>query len=253
VFVTNISGGGIRDPSTPFGFASLRSGRQCWNERDSPTARNYISLAPLRQDEIVMKLPILGLSVFTSCIVALCIVFAASGLSAQMGVWQPSAGHTQVPIWPGKGPDAVPVAGPEYSKTVGDQPPTAVVTGRVSRPTMTVYSPTRKNTGAAVVVFPGGGYFRDLARTQITHGIRGCATNGGTGAIPRCGVGNRSAQDWSAGVFGRRASGGSGKHALQTALVSGPWMRPTKKAAARTSAWLFIRDTCWRTRRKRPS
>ncbi len=28
----------------------------------------------------------------------------------------------------------------------------------VTRPTMTVYSPTGKNTGAAVVVFPGGGY-----------------------------------------------------------------------------------------------
>jgi len=28
----------------------------------------------------------------------------------------------------------------------------------VSQPTMTVYPPTRKNTGAAVVVFPGGGY-----------------------------------------------------------------------------------------------
>jgi len=28
----------------------------------------------------------------------------------------------------------------------------------VTRPTITVYSPKRKNTGAAVVVFPGGGY-----------------------------------------------------------------------------------------------
>ena len=28
----------------------------------------------------------------------------------------------------------------------------------VSVPTMTVYSPKGKNTGAAVVVFPGGGY-----------------------------------------------------------------------------------------------
>jgi hypothetical protein len=28
----------------------------------------------------------------------------------------------------------------------------------VSRPTMTVYSPSGKNTGVAVIVFPGGGY-----------------------------------------------------------------------------------------------
>jgi acetyl esterase/lipase len=33
-----------------------------------------------------------------------------------------------------------------------------VLVGKVSRPTMTVYSPEGRNTGAAVVVFPGGGY-----------------------------------------------------------------------------------------------
>ena len=40
----------------------------------------------------------------------------------------------------------------------------------VSRPTMTVYSPTGKNTGAAVVVFPGGGYMTlaiDLEGTEV--------------------------------------------------------------------------------------
>jgi acetyl esterase/lipase len=40
----------------------------------------------------------------------------------------------------------------------------------VSRPTMTVYSPMGKNTGAAVVVFPGGGYKElaiDLEGTEV--------------------------------------------------------------------------------------
>src|SRR5207302_5920899 len=40
----------------------------------------------------------------------------------------------------------------------------------VSRPTMTVYSPKGKNTGAAVVVFPGGGYYVlaiDLEGTEV--------------------------------------------------------------------------------------
>jgi acetyl esterase/lipase len=40
----------------------------------------------------------------------------------------------------------------------------------VSRPTMTVYSPKGKNTGAAVVVFPGGGYQElaiDLEGTEV--------------------------------------------------------------------------------------
>ncbi len=108
-------------------------------------------------------------------IFALCFVFAVGGLSAQTPVWQPSPGHTQIPIWPGAVPDAQPVAGPEYSATrendhlVAGKPWTYVE--RVSRPTMTVYSPgANNNTGAAVVVFPGGGYWDlaiDLEGTEV--------------------------------------------------------------------------------------
>jgi len=80
--------------------------------------------------------------------------------------WQPSPGHTQVPIWPGVVPDARPVEGPEVSGTVVDAAGTKqlvagrpwVYVDRVSQPTMTVYPPREGNTGAAVVVFPGGGY-----------------------------------------------------------------------------------------------
>src|SRR6202011_2996294 len=102
-----------------------------------------------------------------------CGVFAFGGLSAQTPVWQPSPGQTQVPIWPGAVPDAVPVSGPEDTGTVKD-PLVAgrpwVQVGKVSRPTMTVYSPKGKNTGAAVVVFPGGGYWIlaiDLEGTEV--------------------------------------------------------------------------------------
>src|SRR6266481_5988302 len=92
---------------------------------------------------------------------ALCVVFACDSLSAQTPVWQPSPGHTQVPIWPGAAPDAQPAAGPEVSRwwPAGRG---GFTLGNVSEPTMTVYSPAGKNTGAAVVVFPGGGY-EDLA------------------------------------------------------------------------------------------
>ena len=92
---------------------------------------------------------------------ALGLVFAFGNLRAQTPAWQPSPGHTQVPIWPAAAPDAQPVAGPEDETTVTD----SLVAGRpwvsvvhVSRPTMTVYAPKEKNTGAAVLVFPGGGY-----------------------------------------------------------------------------------------------
>ena len=97
-----------------------------------------------------MKTLILGLSV----------VLAFGGLRTQTTAWQPSPGHTQVPIWPGAPPDAQPVAGPENASTSKDliagRPTVWVV--NVTQPTMTVYAPTGKNTGAAVVVFPGGGY-----------------------------------------------------------------------------------------------
>jgi acetyl esterase/lipase len=95
-------------------------------------------------------------------IFAVCFLFPFAGLSAQQPAWKPSPGHTQVPIWPGAIPDARPVTGRETLKAAGRK---SLVAGKpwtyinnVSKPTMTVYSPTGKNTGAAVVVFPGGGY-----------------------------------------------------------------------------------------------
>ena len=102
----------------------------------------------------------------------LCVVFAFGGVHAQTPAWQPSPGHTQIPIWPGAVPDAQPVAGPEAAATAKN-----LIAGRpwdylvnVSRPTMTVYSPSGKNTGVAVVVFPGGGYqilAIDLEGTEV--------------------------------------------------------------------------------------
>ncbi len=71
-----------------------------------------------------------------------------------------------MPIWPGTAPHARPLEKPEIAGTVVDSAgrprPVAgkpwVYVDRVSRPTLTVYSPRGSNSGAAVVVFPGGGY-----------------------------------------------------------------------------------------------
>lgn len=52
----------------------------------------------------------------------------------------------QLQIWPVTPPDAQPVPGPQTDVT------------NIVRPTMTVYSPQGKNTGVAVIVFPGGGF-----------------------------------------------------------------------------------------------
>src|SRR5262245_22020964 len=101
-----------------------------------------------------------------------------SRLLARPAGWQPSPGHTQLPIWPGGVPDAQPVDGPEVAGTVVDTHGNKKLLGgkpwvyvdRVSQPTMTVFSPQGKNTGAAVVVFPGGGYnvlAIDLEGTEV--------------------------------------------------------------------------------------
>jgi acetyl esterase/lipase len=108
-------------------------------------------------------------------LLAFWVMFVFGELCAQKTtVWQPSPGHTQMPIWPGAAPEAQPVAGPEIATTrakdhlVGGRPWTYI--SNVSLPTMTVYSPIGKNTGVAVIVFPGGGYkilAIDLEGTEI--------------------------------------------------------------------------------------
>ena len=109
---------------------------------------------------------------------AFCVVFAFGELNAQTNVWQPAAGHVQIPIWPGIPPDAQiqPLRGPEY---VTNLPWVCVC--NVSRPTMTVYSPRGTNSGVAMLVFPGGGYMAlaidaegaDICNWLTSKGITG--------------------------------------------------------------------------------
>jgi acetyl esterase/lipase len=97
-----------------------------------------------------------------------------SHVEAQQAVWQPSVGHTQIPIWPDAAPDARKMTGPEVVQKTGTDSLVAgkpwLAVERVSQPTMTVYSPRGKNTGVAIIVFPGGGYeilAIDLEGTEV--------------------------------------------------------------------------------------
>jgi acetyl esterase/lipase len=111
-----------------------------------------------------------------SLILAFCLMLACGGARAQSGGWQPAAGHAQIQIWPGVAPDAEAEdrVGPERVETSDKD---ALIAGRptvgvfnVTRPTMTVYSPPGKNTGAAMIVFLGGGYqglAMDLEGTEV--------------------------------------------------------------------------------------
>lgn len=98
-------------------------------------------------------------------------------------VWEPGPGATQIPLWP---EDAA-IQPPEidgHSEWTGNG--SLLVAGRtwnwatyITRPTMTIYPPKGENSGAAMMVLPGGGYAAvamDLEGTEIcdwitAHGV----------------------------------------------------------------------------------
>jgi acetyl esterase/lipase len=66
-----------------------------------------------------------------------------------------------IDLWPGKPPGDIGIQGEETSRIIQSPlvGPTRLITG-VSRPTLTIYRPTwQKNTGTAMVICPGGGYW----------------------------------------------------------------------------------------------
>lgn len=98
---------------------------------------------------------------------ALLLIAGATRASNAQSGWQPAAGHTQIPLWPGDPPGPRRVVGAEavhYAldrdtgkrKLVGGKPYSYVE--NVTQPTIAVYSPESGNTGAAVIVYPGGGF-----------------------------------------------------------------------------------------------
>jgi len=105
-------------------------------------------------------------------ILAFCLAVACVAFGAQAEPWRPAPGFTQMPLWPGVAPGARPAPDSESVATAENLvagKPWAYVS-KVSRPTLTVYPPTVSNTGAAVVVFPGGGYHIlaiDLEGTEV--------------------------------------------------------------------------------------
>ena len=102
-------------------------------------------------------------------VVVLCV-----SLFAQKPAWQPAPEHLTLDLWPHGAPGASANSAPEIDTTsakdnlIAGKP--LIRLGNVSTPTLTVYAPKQKNTGAAIVVFPGGGYHIlaiDLEGTEI--------------------------------------------------------------------------------------
>jgi acetyl esterase/lipase len=97
-------------------------------------------------------------------------------VSRQM-VWEPGPEGNQVPLWP----EGLAIQRPESDKPEEVGNGSRLVAGRpwtwaspVSRPTMTIYRPKGRNTRAAILVLPGGGYeavAMDLEGTEICDWI----------------------------------------------------------------------------------
>ncbi|MBT9333268.1 alpha/beta hydrolase [Paracidobacterium acidisoli] len=108
-------------------------------------------------------------------VLALSLCFAASAAFAQTPAWEPAPGHLTLPLWLNGAPGASTATGPEVDTNTAKDPLVAgrpiIRLGNVSTPTITLYRPTSGiSTGAAVVVFPGGGYrilAIDLEGTEV--------------------------------------------------------------------------------------
>src|SRR5450631_3523650 len=102
------------------------------------------------------------------------VVVLSAALFAQKPAWQPAPGNLTLDLWPHGAPGATANSTPEIDTTSAKD---GLIAGRpiirltnVVAPTLTLYKPAGKPTGAAVVVFPGGGYrilAIDLEGTEV--------------------------------------------------------------------------------------
>jgi len=111
-------------------------------------------------------------------------VGGSASLFAETPAWQPAAGHPTLPLWPNGPPGATPNPAPEVDTTTAKDNLIAgkplIRLGNVSSPTLTLYTARDKNTGAAVVVFPGGGYrivAIDLEGTEVCDWLNSVGIN----------------------------------------------------------------------------
>jgi acetyl esterase/lipase len=111
-------------------------------------------------------------------------VFAIPAFAQAQSAWPPTPDHSTLTIWPSAAPDPVPTTGPEADTTTAKDNLIAgkpvIRLGNVSVPTITLYTPRGNNSGAAVVVFPGGGYnilAIDLEGTEVCDWLNSIGVN----------------------------------------------------------------------------
>jgi acetyl esterase/lipase len=101
-------------------------------------------------------------------------LLAVSLACTHQPAWQPPAGHLTMDLWPHGAPGVPPNPPAEVDTTTVKDNLIAgkrlIRLGNVSNPTLTLYTPKDNASGAAVVVFPGGGYrilAIDLEGTEV--------------------------------------------------------------------------------------
>jgi acetyl esterase/lipase len=145
----------------------------------------------------------------SAMLAAAAVAALSMNLAAQGSGWPPPSDHLTLPIWPGVAPGEPANLPPEADMTT---PKDNLVAGRavirlgnVSQPTITLYKPQGKNTGAAVLVFPGGGYqilAIDLEGTEVCDWLNSAGVTcvllkyrvPGTGPYPKSNAALQDAQ-----------------------------------------------------------
>lgn len=112
------------------------------------------------------------------------ITLLAQKLDAQKSSQKPLPSGITLPLWPNGAPGAQPNPKPEMDTTTSKDDLVAgkpvIRLGNVSTPTLTFYPAEGKNSGAAAVVFPGGGYkilAMDLEGTEVCDWLTSAGIN----------------------------------------------------------------------------
>jgi acetyl esterase/lipase len=108
-------------------------------------------------------------------------------LALALAITAPAFSQTTMPLWPGTPPGAPNVATGQQEQDTTKSTDNMIAgkrvtrIGFVSKPTLAFYpAPAAKNTGAAVVVFPGGAYqilAYDLEGTEVCDWLNGIGVN----------------------------------------------------------------------------
>jgi acetyl esterase/lipase len=105
-------------------------------------------------------------------------ILLSGSLFAQKPAWEPAPGHITLPLWPHSLAGTAPEVDITTVKDNGIAGKPVIRLTNVSNPTITLYSPKGKNSGAAVVVFPGGAYrvlAIDLEGTEVCEWLNSIA------------------------------------------------------------------------------